>query len=217
MSSLLAPTFLFRFSTPCRHAPDIFEANPGPLNEQFRLPCFGELDERKTYADVRMGWNASGVGVYLKVEGKQQSPWCRDNKIEDSDGLQLWIDTRDTKSVHRANRFCHRFAILPLGSGRNLDQPTIGLLAINRARESPREIHERSLVVRSKRLPSGYELEAFFPAAALTGYDPAEHPKLGFNYVVLDRELGPQTFTVGLEFPIAEDPSLWGTLELVRD
>jgi hypothetical protein len=43
-----------------------------------------------------------------------------------------------------------------------------------------------------------------------------EHPRLGFCYAVMDRELGWQTFTVGPEFPFAEDPSLWGTLELEK-
>lgn len=217
MPALLAPSFLFRFAAPCHYAADLGPASSGSLEERHRLPCFAELDERRTFAEVRVGWSEVGLAVFLKVDGKKQAPWCRDTKIEDSDGLQLWIDTRDTKNVHRAGRFCHRFAVLPLGSGRNLDQPTIGLLAINRARESPREIHERQLVARSKRLPGGYELEAFIPADALTGYDPAEHSKLGFCYAVLDRELGAQTFTIGPEFPIAEDPSLWGTLELVRD
>jgi len=217
MSSLLAPSFLFHFSAPCRYAAGISATSPAALSERHRLPCFAELDGRKPFADLRLGWSEAGIAVFLRVEGKKQAPWCRDTKIEDSDGLQLWIDTRDTKNVHRAGRFCHRFAVLPMGSGRNLDQPTISLLAINRARESPREIHERQLVARSKRFKDGYELEAFFPADALTGYDPSEHPKMGFTYAVFDRELGTQTFTVGTEFPIAEDPSLWGTLELVRE
>jgi hypothetical protein len=33
---------------------------------------------------------------------------------------------------------------------------------------------------------------------------------------VIDRELGWQTFNVGPEFPFQDDPSLWGTLELVK-
>ena len=53
------------------------------------------------------------------------------------------------------------------------------------------------------------------PKMALGGWDPDEHPKLGFNYAVIDRELGDQTLAVGREFPISEDPSLWQTLELV--
>jgi hypothetical protein len=34
---------------------------------------------------------------------------------------------------------------------------------------------------------------------------------------VVDRELGWQTLTMGSEFPIDEDPSLWGSLELVSE
>jgi hypothetical protein len=49
-----------------------------------------------------------------------------------------------------------------------------------------------------------------------TGFDTEEHSRLGFSYAIVDRELGWQTFSVGPEFPIQEDPSLWGTLELTR-
>ena len=55
------------------------------------------------------------------------------------------------------------------------------------------------------------------PTAALTGYNPADHPKLGFTYYLFDREFGEQTFSVGSQFPFAADPSLWGTLELRRE
>lgn len=48
------------------------------------------------------------------------------------------------------------------------------------------------------------------------GYEPAEHPRLGFTYAVIDRELGEQTFSIGHPMPYDEDPSLWATLELVR-
>ena len=50
----------------------------------------------------------------------------------------------------------------------------------------------------------------------LTGFDPEEHPRLGFTYAVIDRELGEQTFGVGRPMPYQEDPGLWATLELVR-
>ena len=59
-------------------------------------------------------------------------------------------------------------------------------------------------------------LEVHIPAAAITGWDPAEHAKLGFTYAVVDQELGEQTFSCGKEFPYRDDPSVWGTLELVR-
>ena len=105
---------------------------------------------------------------------------------------------------------------LPFGLGSRGDQPIARMLDIHRARENPKEVAPESLAVRSEKRPGGYVLETHIPAAALTGFDVDEHPRLGFSYAVVDRELGWQTFTVGPEFPVVEDPSLWGTLELQR-
>jgi hypothetical protein len=88
-------------------------------------------------------------------------------------------------------------------------------LPINRAREQPRPVRPGCLQARCQPRPDGYLLEALIPAEALTGFDPAEHPRLGFTYAVVDRELGQQTFGVGSPMPYQEDPSLWATLELV--
>ena len=87
-------------------------------------------------------------------------------------------------------------------------------LPINRAREQPRPIPAGVLQARCQPRADGYILEAFLPAEALTGFDPAEHPRLGFTYAVIDRELGQQTFGVGSPMPYQEDPGLWATLEL---
>ena len=54
------------------------------------------------------------------------------------------------------------------------------------------------------------------PAAALYGFDPQEHPRLGVYYVVRDQELGDQFLSVNWDFPFGDDPSLWAVLELVR-
>jgi hypothetical protein len=211
---ILAPTFLFRFAAPLWRYDGSWSPQGLALDERFRLPSFGELEDRRVYADLRAGWNESGLFYWLRVDGKRQPPWCRETRIEDSDGLQLWIDTRDTRNIHRAGRFCHRFALLPFGAGRRLDEPSARLLPINRARENPKPFPGEKLPIRSEPRVNGYVLEGHLPAAALTGYDPGEHPRLGFCYAVIDRELGVQTFSIGMEFPILEDPSLWGTLEL---
>jgi hypothetical protein len=214
MSSLLSPTFLFHFSAPCRRVEKLWSAG-ARLDETYRLPCFAELQGARPFAELRMAWNDSGLALFLEVRGKEQPPWCRPTRIEDSDGLQIWIDTRDTHNVHRAGKFCHRFILMPTGGGKTLNDPAGQLLPINRCREMPKIVEPRQLGLRSERRPRGYILEACIPGAALTGWDPAEHRKLGFTYALIDRELGTQTFTVGPEFPFDEDPSLWGTLELV--
>lgn len=95
-----------------------------------------------------------------------------------------------------------------------MNEPTALLLPIARAREEPRALAPGTLKVMSEKRIDGYILQAFVPAAAITGFDPTEHPRLGFYYAVMDRELGWQTFSLGPEFPFSSDPSLWGTLEL---
>ena len=212
---LLASTFLFRFAVPCRRSEAVWSARGVDLDERYVLPSFGELDGRPVFADLRAAWHEQGLTFVLRVAGKRQPPWCRASRIEDSDGLQVWLDTRDTHNIHRASRFCHRFAFLPAGGGRRDEEPVAQWLMINRAREHPKPVPDKTLLVRSEKRRDGYLLQAHIAAAALTGFDPAEHPRLGFSYAVLDRELGWQTFSVGPEFPFAEDPSLWGTLELV--
>jgi hypothetical protein len=211
---ILAPTFLFRFAVPLHRYDGGWTHKGIDLDEAYRLPSFGELEQRSIFADLRAGWSEAGLFFSLRVAGKRQPPWCRETRIEDSDGLQVWIDTRDTHTIHRAGRFCHRFVLMPSGAGRKLADPAARLLPINRARENPKPVAGDKLSIRSEQRVDGYLLEAHLPAEALTGYDPAEHPRLGFTCAVVDRELGWQTFSIGPEFPFQEDPSLWGTLEL---
>ncbi|MCA9210060.1 MAG: hypothetical protein KDA55_17000 [Planctomycetales bacterium] len=211
---LLAPTFLFRFAVPCRRCELSWPSDSFELPEVNRLPTFGGLEDRATFADLRVGWNESGLFFSLQVAGKRQPAWCRDSRIEDSDGLHVWLDTRDTKNIHRASRFCHRFAFLPAGSGRDVKSPVAAMLSINRARENAKPFDGRRLGVISRIESDGYWLGGHIPAAGLTGFDPAEQPRLGFYYLVQDRERGTQPFAIGSDFPVQEDPSLWGTLEL---
>ena len=72
------------------------------------------------------------------------------------------------------------------------------------------------LKIKADKRLGGYTLQAFIGSGALTGYSPVDQPTLGFYYAIADRELGPQTFAVGPEFPYDEDPSLWGTLQLSK-
>jgi hypothetical protein len=213
---LVSPAFLFRFSVPCHYRQRGWGAQGAQLAPQYRLPSFGELEGKKLFADLRVAWNKQGLVLQLRVAGKSQTPWTRTTRAEDSDGLHLWIDTRDTHTIHRASRYCHRFAFLPTGMGSGLRSPDARMVPISRAKEEPKSVMASELHVRSELGSDGYLLEACIPATALTGYDPDEYPRLGFSYAVVDRELGWQTFTVGPELPFQEDPSLWGTLELVR-
>lgn len=213
---LLPKRFLFHFALPCRYRHPLWTDEGARLDERHRLPALAELEGGRAFADVRAAWSEAGLAFTLLVEGKHQAPWCRETRPEDSDGLQLWIDTRDVHTVHRATRFCHSFLFLPGTFGLFGDDSLAQWVPIHRAREHPRPVRSERLRVQARRTPSGYDLDAFIPAACLTGFDPQEHPRLGFTYAVYDRELGVQTLSADPSLPFQEDPSLWATLELLR-
>jgi hypothetical protein len=219
-NTLLAPRFLFRFSVPVSRRDPIWKPGGVELDESHRLLNLAELDtgtsdREPAFADVRMAWSAEGLAFNVRVDGKQQPLWCRDGRLEDSDGLTVWIDTRATLNIHRASRYCQRYVFLPAGGGRGNAEPVADQLLINRARENARPIRPRELQVASKITKTGYALAAFVPAPALAGFDPQQHRQLGFTYMVLDRELGMQTFATGPAFPFQEDPTCWAAVELV--
>jgi len=221
-NTLLAPRFLFRFAVPVLRREPIWKPGGIELDEAYRLLNLAELDagtenRERQFADVRMAWSAEGLLFNVRVERKQQPPWCREGRLEDSDGLTVWIDTRATLNIHRASRYCHRYAFLPAGGGRGHEEPVCDQLLINRARENARPIRPRELQVAAKVKKNGYELAAFLPAVALGGYDPHQHRQLGFTYAVFDRELGLQTFATGPAFPFDEDPTCWAAIDLVGD
>lgn len=211
---ILPPSFVFRFSVPIQETRLAWKPTGIELPDECRVPVFQEMDGEREFADVRCAWSSQGLFFDIQVAGKLQQPWCRETRLEDSDNIQIWIDTRDTKNIHRASRFCHRFLFMPSGAGPTNEQPLSTMLKINRAREESRSLNAERIPISSQNTETGYRLSSFIPATVLSGFNPEEQPRLGFSYTVSDRELGWQCFSLGPEFPIDEDPSLWGTLEL---
>ena len=212
--ALIAPTFLFRFAVPCLPFEPATWRVPEELPRECALPMVGELDQRQAFAELRAGWSPRGLSISVCVRGKKQ-PIVRANRDPFAcDGLSVWVDTRDTPTIHRASRFCHQFLLLPQGP---LPQqsPFGALVAIDRARENPRVPAQDDIIMASQPLDDGYRMMIQLRAAALTGWNPTEYPRLGFTYAIRDQELGTQTFAVGPDYPYASDRSLWGTLELI--
>ncbi|MCL6501565.1 MAG: hypothetical protein K6T86_02690 [Pirellulales bacterium] len=211
---MISPRFLFRFAAPCRKLKPLWPP-AGPLHACYRLPAPAELGDEPSYADVRAAWSEEGLRFTLRVSGKRHPPRCRETHPDESDGFHLLIDTRNRHDVHRATRFCHEFVFLPAGAGRRLDEPVVLQVRINRAREDAPRAPQSALAVKAERRIDGYLLECFVAAAALTGFDPQEHRQLGFHYWIQDHELGLTTWCAPRELPHFDNPTLWGTLELV--
>jgi hypothetical protein len=165
-----------------------------------------------------VAWNAEGLGIAVEVSGKSQPIQTDPYAIGGRDEVELWIDTRDTRDVHRATKFCHHFLTHFRGA-----KPGSSLEVDVEQRRLHRALADaptaRSELVRTWAEPTrhGYRLEVFFPAVTLHGFDPDTNRRLGLYYRVGDPEQGDQFLSVGREFPVGEDPSLWATLELLGD
>ena len=210
---MLSKSFLYRFRFPCRYA-----AVDTVLDDTYRLPKVNELETSDVQSNLPyeffIGWNETGLLFSLMVSGKKQSLWCRNTQPEESDGIQICLDTRDIKDIHRASRFCHRLSFMPIGSGREQSNPMVVWLPIHRAKEHPNSIDLAQIKMQSDVSAKGYRLNVFLPGKILTGFDPGEYPNLGFHFVVRDREYGNSYFLAAPPLPHDQDPSLWGTLSM---
>lgn len=214
--SLLPAAFLVRYRLPVQRIDKL----PRGGQKLLDLPAGASLtwpaavDRDLACIDLRAAWNPQGIGFALTVAGRTMPVLSNPDSPAEPDSLELWIDTRDTQSVHRATRYCHHFCVLPVGGGDDGSAAATVPVPVARAREDA-PLPEADLFLTGSRLQkSGYQLEVWIPAEALTGFDPAGQPRLGFYCQVNDAEHGRLPFGVGEEFPATSDPSLWHTLEL---
>jgi hypothetical protein len=216
---LVPHRFLFRFAFPCRYRKDMPREDEDrilDLPPECRIDNFAAMDEQRNFAEVCLAWNELGLGLQVEVRGKEQLPQGDAARARSSDGVTLWIDTRDARTSHRASRYCHQLHFLPTGGGPDHDEPAFVQTKINRALQDAPLAAPGSVPFRFHSRPGGYVLEAFLPANVLYGFDPEQNLRLGFFYAVHDSELGEQFLTIGADFPYWEDPSLWSVLELVK-
>ncbi len=215
---LLPQAFWFRLSIPCRRIEGLPRTGPRgrllDLPESCALPDLTQLEGGRSWAEVRVAWNPAGLAVAIEATGKS-GPMVFEEGPTPSNGAQIWVDTRDTRGIHRASRFCHRFtAKLSPGGSRTALEVELEQRPIARAVADAPTCSIETLSARAERISGGWRLELFFPSEALHGFDPETNRRLGFAYQVSDPDREDQFLGVGREFPIGEDPSLWSTLEL---
>lgn len=218
-NALIPQAFWFRLSINCPLIPDVPRRTGRLLDlpDSCRLPALGRLDGKEPWADVRVAWNPRGLAVSVEASGKS-GPLVLADRLAGADGFQVWVDTRDTRNVARATRFCHRFsAHLTPGTSRSALGLEVVPRTIARAVADAPLCDPARLEARAERKRDGWLAELFLPAEALTGFDPETNRRLGFAYQVTDPDREDQFLGVGRDFPIGENPSLWATLELRGD
>ncbi|MBI1310312.1 hypothetical protein GC176_03315 [bacterium] len=217
MNQIIPPSFAFRFAFPVPRADGIPRRGKRllDLGEEHRIFRPGaDFTAAQAQVDVRCGWNEAGLGFAVEVHGKQHPPVSNPDRPDETDGFQLWIHTRSARTIHRANRLCHFFCVLPNGGGDDGLQPFVRQLPVPRASEDAALFPHETFQAATETLDDGYRLEFWLPAETLNGFDPDDSPQLGFYWMLRDSELGDVCLSVDAAFPFASDPSLWETLEL---
>ncbi len=217
--ALLPQAFWFRIAARCHRVDEMPRQDKSKrlldLPESCRLPQGARLEGRSTWAEVRLAWNPRGLGIAVSAEGINANQLSGDI-VEGFADVQFWVDTRDTRDVSRATRFCHRFAasIRLKPPGKKLDVQ-VTQKPIARAVADPPMTRGGEIAARADLARNDWSLEVFLPATVLNGFDPETNRRLGFAYQVSDHIREDQFLGVGRDFPIGENPSLWLTIELI--
>ncbi|MDE2999282.1 MAG: hypothetical protein OXU79_09430 [Gemmatimonadota bacterium] len=204
--------FIFAWQCPYRSDPPVIDGDLQDWDRRFRMPDLMALDGREAFADVYAAWSERGLYFAVNVRKAAGANVDRRQPLQ-GDGMQIWLDTRNVRNAHRASRYCHHFYFLP-ATGRAKQGG--GQTRIRRARAHSRMCESSELPVACDASGTGYRMEVHLPAKALTGFDPDENSLLGFTYLLQDRRQGRQWWTADEPLPVSYDPSLWGTIELVK-
>ena len=209
----------FGFSFACRYReePPRIDADLRDWGPEYRVPDLSGIDGGPAaFGELCMAWNDDGLYFALEVKGDKTAYKVDPRKYWQGDSLEMWIDTRDVKDAHTANRFCHHFYFLPGGQGRDGKSPIGRQTSIDKAREQAPPCPEELIEVALKRLKRSYRMEMHLPARGLNGFQPREFQRLGFNYILHDSDLGSQSWSVSRgSVPAVHDPSTWGSVDLL--
>ena len=218
MDYIVPPSLLFDFRLPVPHCDEPSKRKSGRLlnlPDESMLFNPSAMNELPSFASIKAGWNADGLGLAVEAHGKAKPASGSAHDIKHSDAILMWLDTRPAGNVHRATEYCHHFACLPVDEHSG-DEPSVVVQPIAQQRAQKIESNPKKMACRTHQKKDGYEFEVWIPASQLYGFrDVAELGRIGFYCVVQDSELGDQPLSVGDDFPTSYDPSTWVQLELL--
>lgn len=216
MRGLVPNRLMFRFEFPLHYREKLprIDGRLRDWSDADLLPALGELDGEKVFAPVLCCWNEEGIAVATRVRGRRSPLVCNPKTFWKGDNMRVMVDTRDARSNKRATRYCHQFYLMPTGGKDNA--PIAASAPINRAKENSPLIAPDQIRIAAEVSVTHYSLEAILPAEGLNGFDPQQHQRIGFYYILEDRDLGQQSLSIGDDLPWHVDPSLWATAVLKR-
>ncbi len=204
----LNPVNFFAIACDCHY---LSKKEHFPSFSQYTLPSTHSLTNEEAFAKIAMGWNEEGIGLQIQVN--QAAGHSFYPKVEQGDSVELFIDTRDLKSAGFNTRFCHHFFFLP--------EAVEGVIAGEKTHFRTEDSHllcdSQELELQVQLRKKDYTMKIFIPSQSLHGYDPKQFDRLGFTYRINRYGDAPQHFSIiSQEYQVDQQPSLWGSLKLVK-
>lgn len=216
MSQVVPPSFLFQYALPMVRADQL----PGAAGSPLRLPSAAtvflpaQLNSAETPWSLKAAWNTEGLGFEVRLRKKSFPPAGRWSAVQSSDRVMILLDTRPGAGVQRATEFCSLLTILPLDDDAE-DQPSARFIEIAQQRTTRVAQDVRRCRLETVLASDGYTLSVWIPGSQLPGFaELSETRALGLYVIVDDSELGHLPMSVGGDFPVAWNPSIWIRMEL---
>lgn len=202
----LSPISFFKLQWDCPY----LKEGQSLKQDKYKLSDTSALCHEESFASLYMGWNEKGLHFLCHSQVPFKDAFYPD--ITRGDSVELFIDTRDMKQSSSNTKFCHHFFFLPQSiDGHKAEEITHFRTDDAHDLCDPKELHLSSEIQ-----TSGYLLKILIPSSCLFGYDPKQFQRLGFTYRINRYGYPSQHFAaITAEFPIEQQPSLWGSVGLV--
>jgi hypothetical protein len=201
------------------------------LTERYTLPRLEQLTIDKP-VDWRMrgAWHERGLmfefdfSIAFINEKLDGAPKSNTDARATGRILHLFIDTRGSSGIKRANHFCYRFRFdsPPPGSSKVADASK-GDIVVNgrntsilKASEDPPRVPDEDLLCQISQVSKTQERwRILIRGAKLYGYNPIEFPEIGFFFCCYDSLNTNIHLARSASSRFQEDPSLWCRVKLV--
>jgi len=203
----LHPVHFFALSCDCH---SLSKKGQIPSWATYTLPSTHHLTGEEPFAKVAMGWHEEGIALHVHMDHPMTA--CFYPELGRGDSVELFFDTRDLKSAGFNTRFCHHFFFL----SRAVDGILKGEITHFRTEDSHPLCDSQQLHCQVQSRKNDYQMKIFIPTSCLYGYDPKQFDRLGFTYRINRAGGSAQHFAVvSQDYPVDQQPSLWGSIRLV--
>lgn len=203
----LSPLNFFELGLPCHEV-----KKAGAIEEnKYLLPSTEWLSGEDSPFIVHLGWSQDGIYFYCETDERFDEP--NFPSLIQGDSIELFIDTRDMKTVGTLTKFCHHFYFLPAA----VEGHQKGEITRFRGEDAHELADPADLELHVKKKGRTTRMHGFIPKKALFGFDPTQFTRLGFTYRINQRYSESIHFAVKTEeFNIEQDSALWASLNLIK-